>query len=168
MLKRALIMAMALAVTAPVLAGTPECDCKNPPPAKQQLTEEQKAQFQQKMDEFETRLKLTDEQKEQARVLREKGKAEFQPLFKKMEALKAEEQKVLNAKVAQATKDKKLEKIQADKEALKNEMMELHKKQGEEFEAILTPKQKKELEKMKKERKEKSEAKKKKCPCSKK
>ena len=148
--------------------GKCKCEgCPKPAYAKMkpgaELTAEQKAEIQAKIDEFETKLQLTDEQKAQTKVMRDKHMAQMKPLMKKMQTLKAEYKRVQGLKVAQATKDARLAKIKADKSVVKEQMVELRKKQHEEFEAILTAKQKKELDKMKKDMKKKMEAKRKAC-----
>ncbi len=106
--------------------------------------------MQKKKAEFEKRLKLTDEQKQEAKELRVKGHEEMKPL---MEQIKTKHDKIKTIKQQSLTESEK-EQIQA----LKNEIRELDKqvrdlrmKNMKEFESILTEKQQKELKKMKEE-----------------
>ncbi|MDR1168977.1 MAG: Spy/CpxP family protein refolding chaperone [Heliobacteriaceae bacterium] len=183
MLKKTLILASVVtfaAVTAAYAgeAGKPcdcDCDCKKPevnclkkgPQFDEAKKAEFKAEMQKRQEEFETRLKLTAEQKEQWRSLREQEHEDIAVLVKKLEAKKAEIEKVTSSKLSQAAKDAKIEKIRAEKEAVKAQIKEIREKGRTEFEAILTPKQKKELEKIKLEGKKKFEERQKAKGCKK-
>jgi Spy/CpxP family protein refolding chaperone len=99
------------------------------------------------MDE---KLKLTDKQKEQAKQLRQQGREEMEPI---MNAIRTKhEQKELIKRSKDITTEAKLEQV----EKLNNQINALHKqahdlrlKNQRDFEAILTPAQKKELDKIK-------------------
>ena len=99
------------------------------------------------MDE---KLKLTDKQKEQAKQLRKQGREQMEPI---MNAIKTKyEQKELIKRSNDITTEAKLEQI----EKLNSQINTLHKqahdlrlKNERDFEAILTAKQKKELDKIK-------------------
>ncbi len=98
-------------------------------------------------EEFEKRLKLTDEQKTKAKEIREEGRKEMKP--------------VMNAIQAKLDELKMLQETNAAKEefdAINRDIRKLHKKAHDikmqnmkEFEEILTNEQKKELWEMKKE-----------------
>lgn len=114
---------------------------------------------------FEQRLQLTDAQKTKAKELRMKSHKEIKPI---MEQIKAKHQEIEAVKLSKISTQAQEEKI----EALKGEMRELNKKAHEirmknmkEFEAILTKKQLKELEKIKKEGRKKYEQQHKKGHC---
>lgn len=110
-----------------------------------------------KRAEFEKRLKLTDEQKAQAKEIRKKGHEEMKPV---MEQLKAKHQEAETVKLSRISTEMQKEKLAV----IDNEIRNLHKQAHElrmknmkEFESILTAKQKRELEKMKKEGRKKFE-----------
>lgn len=145
----------------------------NPPPHKMQNFEQpnmnferpplSKEEMEKKKEAFEKRLKLTDEQKLKAKELRERGREEMKPIF---DAIKAKHEELT------AIRNSKGSKEEAQK--IRNELQELHKKAHEqkmknmkEFEAILSKKQLKELEKMKEEGRKKFEQAHKNCKCGK-
>lgn len=134
--------------TAPV---KPEFDAPPPPPCP-------KAKSQ-----FEKRLKLTDEQKEQAKQLRIKGHEKMEPIFAKIKELKQEKEMVLRSRMAVEMQKEKVAEIDAQIRDLKKQAHELRIQNMKDFEAILTDKQKKELKKMKKEGRKKFEKARKKC-----
>ncbi len=102
-------------------------------------------------DKFEKRLKLTDAQKEQAKVIREKGHAAMKPIMDKMAEKRAELNSVRLSKIAPQAQEEKITQIRKELRELKKQAHELRMKNMKEFEAILTKKQLKELKKMKEE-----------------
>ena len=164
-MKKSLILASLLAFTmSSVMAAdqTPKCNCEKdsqrppmeqgkfqPPPHKGQRPDVKKA-------DFEKKLKLTEEQKAQAKELRQKGHEQMKPIFEKMNAKKSEARKIKeNTTLTEEQKAQQLGQIRKDMRALQKEARELRFKNMQEFESILTDKQKKTLEKMKKEGKKK-------------
>lgn len=122
-----------------------------------------KEEIEKKKEAFEKRLNLTDEQKLKAKELRELGREEMKPIF---DAIKAKHEELT------AIRNSKGSKEEAQK--IHNELQELHKKAHElkmknmkAFEAMLSKKQLKELEKMKEEGRKKFEQKNKNCKCGK-
>ena len=106
--------------------------------------------MQKKKAEFENRLKLTDEQKQEAKELRIKSHEQMKPIIEEIKAKRGEIKTIKEQSLTQSEK----EQIQA----LKNEIRELDKqirylriKNMKDFESILTEKQQKELKKMKEE-----------------
>ncbi len=107
--------------------------------------------FKAKKQAFDEKLKLTDEQKAQAKEIRLKGHEEMKPIMEKMKAKKAEIEKI---KAGEGTYDEKtiqIRKVHKEMKLLGKEVRALRIKNMQEFEAILTPEQKQTLEKMKKE-----------------
>lgn len=102
-------------------------------------------------DQFENRLNLTEAQKEQAKQIRMKGHEEMRPVIEKIKCLKQEKEAVKRSRIAVQAQEEKIAVIDGQIKVLKKEMRELRTKNMKEFEAILTPKQKKELAKMKDE-----------------
>lgn len=159
MFKKSLIVAsiLALSVSTAVYAADVTATKAQVPPCKCEKTFDpaKKAEFEQKRAEFDQRLNLTDEQKAQAQAIREKGRKEMQPVMDKLKAKSEEAQAVRNSKLAPDAQQKKLDKIYAEKKALKGQLADIRKKNMQEFEAILTPDQQAELAKMKEEGKQK-------------
>lgn len=101
--------------------------------------------------EFETRLKLTDEQKQQAKEIRMKGHEEIKPIFEEMKT-KKDELKELKAKQNPSLVEQaKIRQLENEVKALKDRAKSIREANNNEFEKILTKKQQKELKKMKKE-----------------
>lgn len=174
MFKKSLIVAsvLVLAGTSAVWAGE-GCACRKPtPPCKceKKFDPAKKAEFEKKRAEFEQRLQLTDEQKAEAKAIHEKAKADIEPLVEQLKAKKAEFETVTKSKLAPDAQKARLDKLRAEKREIKAKMHEIRKNSMKEFEAILTPDQKKELAKMKEEGKQKFEERKGKkdgCGCKK-
>ncbi len=112
---------------------------------------------------FENRLNLTDEQKAQAKALREKSHENIKPIFEQIKELKLERDAVLRSKMSGQMQQEKITEIDAKIKDLKKQAHELKMKNMKEFEKILTKKQKKELKKMKKEGRKKFEKARKEC-----
>jgi Spy/CpxP family protein refolding chaperone len=174
MFKKSLIVAsvLILAGTSAVWAGE-GCACQKPvPPCKceKKFDPAKKAEFEKKRAEFEQRLQLTDEQKAQAKAIHEKAKSDIEPLVEQLKAKKAEFEAVTKSKLAPDAQNAKLDKLRAEKREIKAKMHEIRKNSMKEFEAILTPDQKKELAKMKEEGRQRFEERKGKkggCGCKK-
>ncbi len=116
-----------------------------------------------KAAEFEKRLKLTDEQKAKAKAMRQKSHEDMQPLMEKIKQLKQEREMVKFSKIIAIEQEKRIAEIDTQLKELKKQTHELRIKNMKDFEAILTDKQKKELEKMKKEGRKDFEKNRKKC-----
>ena len=114
-----------------------------------QFPPEMKAKMEQKRAEFEQRLNLTPEQKEKMKAIHEASKEKMRPLF---ESIRAEKQqmKALGGTNASA------ENIQAEQAKLmdiKSRIRAIRKSNFEQVQAILTPEQQKEFNKMHEEHK---------------
>lgn len=160
-MKKRFLLASALAVvfcaTAVNAQPCPIAEVKEPPKCEKQfkkppMSPEMKAQMEKKKAEFDKKLNLTDAQKEQAKQIHKKGFEQIKPVMEQIK-IKKEAIKAIKDNGALTQADAK-----AQIAPLKKELFELHKKAGElrkqnmqEFESILTDKQKKTLEKMKKE-----------------
>lgn len=102
-------------------------------------------------ESFEKRLKLTDEQKEQARLIRQKGHEQMKPIMEKMKEKRQEIEAVKRSRMAVQMQQEKIAELQKEIGALKREAHELRMQNMKNFESILTKKQLKELKKMKEE-----------------
>ena len=122
-----------------------------------------------KQAEFEAKLKLTDEQKAQAKEIRIKGHKEMKPIFEQIKAKQLEIDTVkANGSLTVDEQKAQLTNLFNDMKSLKKQAKDLRIKNMQEFESILTDKQKKTLEKMKKEGKKnfkKHHKKRPPCPC---
>lgn len=104
-----------------------------------------------KKAEFEKRLKLTEEQKTKAKELRMKGHEEMKPIMEQIKTKREEADAVRRSRIAPEMQKEQLDKIHSELRDLHKQAHELRVKNMQEFEALLTKKQKKELEKMKQE-----------------
>jgi len=128
--------AKADAVPPPPTCGCPHQNMKKPPFDKAK---------------FEKRLKLTDAQKEQAKVIRQKGHDLMKPVMEKMGDIREEMHAVRLSKLAQQAQEEKLAQLRKEMKDLKKQANDLRMQNMKEFESILTKKQLKELNKMKEE-----------------
>lgn len=125
---------------------------------KENIDKQGKIKIQQsKKAEFENRLKLTDEQKAKAKAIREKGHEELQPIMEKIKTKREEIRAVKLSKIAPRAQEEKIGTIRGELKELNKKAHEIRMKNMKEFEAILTKKQVKELEKMKREGRKKFE-----------
>ncbi|HBG49481.1 MAG TPA: hypothetical protein DDW90_08285 [Cyanobacteria bacterium UBA9971] len=111
--------------------------------------EQMKAKMQQKKAEFEARLKLTPTQKEKMKAIHESAKCKIQPLFENM---KTERTKLKQLKESGASQ----QEIQAQKAKtlkIREQIKAVRKSNFEQIQAILTPEQQKEFNKMHEEHK---------------
>lgn len=100
---------------------------------------------------FEQRLKLTDEQKEKARKIHEKGFKQMKPIMLKSDQLRKEIAVVKKSNEDENTKNKKIQKYITELRKLDKKAEDIRRTNSQEFEKILTKDQKIELEKMKAE-----------------
>ena len=106
---------------------------------------------------FEKRLKLTDEQKAQAKEIHKKGFEKIKPIMDKIELKKEEIEAVKRSSLAPEVQAKRIVSLRKDIRELKHQAREVQMKNMKEFEAILTDSQKEELKKIKEEGRKKFE-----------
>ena len=165
-----IVLASTLALflcTAAVQAApcAPDCDCQGKAQApcskdckcqKPAMTDEQKAEMKAKMDEkraeFDKKLGLTDEQKAKSEQIRKDGFEKMKPVMDQIK-VKRDEIKTIreNGSLTQAEANAKVQALHKEIMELKGQAKEIRKQNMQDFEAILTDKQKKTLEKMKQE-----------------
>ena len=104
---------------------------------------------------FDDRLNLTQEQRQKAHELRMQGHEKIKPVFEKIKVKKEEIKKIKMSNMSEAKKEKKIEPLKNDLRKLKAEVRKIHEENMKQFEAILTPEQKAEFEKIKQEGREK-------------
>ena len=100
---------------------------------------------------LEERLKLTEEQKVKAKEIRMQGHEKIKPVFEQIKAKKQEIKTIKMSKIAPAEQQKKIAALKSDIKKLKTEARKIRQENMKEFEAILTPEQKAEFEKIKQE-----------------
>ena len=134
---------------------------KPPIEGKYQPTPPSAEKMAQKRAEFENKLKLTDEQKAQAKEIRLKGHEEMKPIMEQMKAKKIEFDTVKkDGSLTVAEQTEKLNALRAEMKTLRKQAKDLRIKNMQEFESILTSEQKETLQKIKKEHHEKMKLKK--------
>ena len=124
-------------------------DTNKQPTMEKQLPEKPDKMKRPSLDE---RLKLTEQQKQKAHEIRMKGHEKIKPVFEKIKAKKAEIVKIAqDQKMSDEQKTKKINALEVDILKLKQEARKIRMENTKEFEAILTPEQKAEFNKMKEE-----------------
>lgn len=100
-------------------------------------------------EEFEQKLKLTDEQKAKAKALREAEHEQIRPFLDKIGEKMNEEKAVMDKKLTFDERQAELAPIRKDIHEIKNEIRTIRMQNKAKFESLLTSKQLKKLEKMK-------------------
>lgn len=114
--------------------------------------------------DFEKRLNLTDEQKTKAKEIHQKGFEEIKPIMDKLQLKHEEIEAVKRSKLAPEAQAEKIVQLKKECRDLKRQARDVQMKNMKEFEAILTDKQKQELQKIKEEGRKNFEKKHKKHP----
>jgi len=122
---------------APAVAAPAVPHCKKPT---------MNPEFKKRQEAFEKRLKLTDEQKAKAEQIRQKGHEQMKPIMEKLKEKRMEADAVKRSRMAVEMQQEKLAELHKEIRALKRAAHELRMQNMQEFEAILTKKQLKELE----------------------
>ncbi len=101
---------------------------------------------------FEQRLNLTDKQKEKAKTIHQKGFEQIKPVMIEIGTKKKEIKEIKNnPDLDETTKNEQIDKKILEIKELNKKAREIRKKNGKDFEKILTKDQKQELAKMKEE-----------------
>ena len=103
---------------------------------------------------LDDRLNLTEEQRQKAHEIRMKGHEQIKPVFEQIKAKKQEIKEIKMSNLSEEKKQKKIEPLKNDLRKLKTEVRKIHEENMKEFEAILTPEQKAEFEKIKQQGRE--------------
>ena len=106
---------------------------------------------QMKKQKFEKRLNLSEKQKEKAKAIHQKGFEEMKPVMEQIKTLKKDIYETQKSNLDEKAKSEKIKKDVEELKVLEKKAHEIRKANSQEFEKILTKKQKKELEKMKAE-----------------
>ncbi len=154
-MKKSLVLAaiatMILSQSISYAATTPAADQQ--PNAKTEQTKvcPKKMPERPKLDD---RLNLTEEQRQKAHEIRMKGHEQIKPVFEQIKAKKQEIKEIKMSNLSEEKKQKKIEPLKNDLRKLKTEVRKIHEENMKEFEAILTPEQKAEFEKIKQQGRE--------------
>lgn len=144
LLTAGLILATAsIACAAEPPMGPPSGDCPPPPPGMHKPAPPRV--------DLDKKLKLTDEQKVKAREIRMQGHKEIKPLFEKLKSKQEQKRALMNSTISKKEQIEMIDKLNDDISSLKRQIHEIRVKNMKEFESILTPKQKKTLDKIKME-----------------
>lgn len=101
--------------------------------------------------QFEEELKLTEEQKAQAKQIRESEAEKIKPIAEQMKLKHQEMKEILDMQLTFKERQEKLAPVRKDMFALKKQIFDIKSQSKKDFEAILTKKQIKKLEKIKQE-----------------
>lgn len=104
-----------------------------------------------KKQNFEKRLNLSEKQKEKAKAIHQKGFEQMKPVMEQIKTLKKDIYETKKSDLDEKAKSEKIKKDVEELKVLEKKAHEIRKANSEEFEKILTKKQKKELDKMKAE-----------------
>lgn len=121
-----------------------------------------KAEMEAKKAEFEKRLKLTDEQKKQIELNKQKDRETIKPILDELHAKMAEKHKIKqNKELKVGEAEKMMADVDKQIKDLRMQADNLRKENMKNFENLLTDKQKKEFTKIKEEQKKEMEKRKK-------
>lgn len=107
-----------------------------------------------KIQKLEKDLKLTAEQKAQAKALREAEAEKIKPILEQIKVKHQEMQQIFDTKLTFKERQEQLTPVRKDLFELKKQIRDIKRQGRKDFEAILTTKQLKKLEKIKKQHKE--------------
>ena len=153
-MKKSLVLA---AIATMILAQSASFAATTPTTSEPQKNAEQTKVCPKKPPErpnFDDRLNLTQEQRQKAHELRMQGHEKIKPAFEQIKAKKEEIKKIKTSNISESKKQKKIEPLKNDLRKLKAEVRKIHEENMKQFEAILTPEQKAEFEKIKQEGRE--------------
>lgn len=119
--------------------------------------EKMKKEHQKRKAETDARLKLTEEQKCICEKNRQEGREKMRPVFEDMKAKKMKINEISASNLPQEEKDKQIKAIKIDLAVLRDKAHCLRDENMKQFESILTPAQKAELEKIKQEHRKEME-----------
>ena len=114
-----------------------------------------KEKCEKRHEKLDERLQLTEAQKVQAKEIRMKGHEKIKPVMVKIKDKKEAIKAIKESDLTDVEKDKKIAPLKAEMKKLKMEAKKIREQNMKEFEAILTPEQKVEFEKIKQEGREK-------------
>lgn len=113
--------------------------------------------MKQAQQEFENRLKLSEEQKTKAKEIRMQGREELRPIMEELRAKKEQIRTIKASNASDKSKEKQISKKRTEIKQLREKADAIREKNMSQFEAILSSEQKAEFEKYKKEMKAKHE-----------
>ena len=152
-MKKTLVLLLAVMLSSTLAqAKVSEENVKNPSFPQAQVN---RAERIQRGQAFEQRLGLTEEQKQQAKALRIKGREQIKPIIDEIKAKESARELVSKSNLDKKTQEEKLKVLNADLKSLRKQVHEVKKANMKEFENILTDEQKKILKEMKQEGKQK-------------
>ena len=130
-----------------------------PPPHKlnPQCMEKMRKEHEKRKAHMDARLKLTEDQKKTIEQNRIHDRQKMKPLFEQARAKKTKIEEIKASNLNQSEKEKQISPLKTELKDIRAQINKLREENMKNFEAILTPKQKCELEKIKQEHKKEME-----------
>lgn len=163
-MKKLLILAGVIALTSSLQTFANEnpvppnvqgpCPIKKECPGPKPECKKMKKMHCEAIKQLETDLKLTDEQKAQAKAIRESEAEKIKPIKEQIKLKHQEMKEIFDMKLTFKERQDQLAPIRKDLFALKKQIWDIKNQSKKDFEAILTKKQLKKLEKIKQEHRE--------------
>ena len=148
-MKKTLVLLLAVFLSSTLVqAKIPEDNLKKHPKYPPHMNQAERIKREQA---FEQRLGLTEEQKQQAKLLRIQGKEKIMPIIEEIKAKEAAKESVKKSNLNEKKREKKLNKLNGDLKTLHKQAHDIKVENMKEFESILTDEQKKILKDMKQE-----------------
>ncbi len=101
--------------------------------------------------QFEQRLQLTEKQKEKAKIIHQQGREKMKPVMMQIDFKRQEIETIKLSRMSERMQKEKTEELLSEIKELEKQADAIRKENTQEFEKILTKKQKAELEQMKAE-----------------
>lgn len=121
------------------------------PCMKQHAKPQMNPEFIKKKENFDKKLKLTDEQKAKAKELRKESFEKMKPIMEQIKTKHQEIGKIKKSDIAEDAKREQIHAIAKELRPLEKQAGEIRRQNMKDFEALLSKKQLKELNKIKKE-----------------
>ncbi len=148
-MKKTLVLLLAVFLSSTLVqAKIPEDNIKRPPCQPPHMKQAERLQREQA---FEQRLGLTEEQKQQAKLLRMQGREKIKPVIEKIKAKEAAKESIKKSNLSEKKREKKLNSLNSDLKALYKQAHDIRVGNMKEFERSWTEEQKKTLKEMKQE-----------------
>lgn len=150
-MKKILIVTSILAVLVSTAVLVMSEKSTQPVKSSQSINKPTRKDFEKRKLEFEKRLKLTDEQKQQMGKLHAESFKKIKPIMDEIRLKQVELVNVENSDIEESSKHEKMDALHREIFDLHRQEREIRRENMREFENLLTTSQRKELLKMKRE-----------------
>lgn len=147
-MKKILVLLFAVTVSTSIAQAKIPEDGMRRPPMPPKMTQ---AERQQREQEFDQRLGLTEEQKLKAKEIRLEGRKKIEPVIRQIKSREQEIYMVKKSNLDEKAQEEKLNSLNADLKALHKQAHDIRIENMKNFENILSAEQKKTLKEMKHE-----------------